>query len=227
MRLLYHFEHSPFSRRTRLALAHKRLDVELREGRERPEWREEAQRLVPLRTLPVLADGARALGDSNAIAHWLDAMYPHTPRLWPEGEDAYGALEVASLVDAALNTAVDVGTRYFALREDTAWHQVTGTMLARAQRAFDGLEERVSALGRPTIAASGWSAADMWLFTAVAWVEGLPGRVETSQNAAQIVTLGLKMPRALSKWADAHRDRADVRALGYPASLPSSVRSQG
>jgi glutathione S-transferase len=214
VRILYHFHHSPFGRRVRLALAHKRLDVELREARENPAWLEEARRLVPQRTVPVLVDGSRALADSTAITRWLDSAYPHAPRIWPDGEDAYDSLEVATLVDEALDTIVDAGTRYFALRDHPAWAQVTGEMLGRAQKALDALAARVSSRRHPTIAESGWSAADMWLFTAVAWIEGLPARVTTSPNAAQIVTLGMRIPSALSTWAEAHRDRQDVRALG-------------
>jgi glutathione S-transferase len=58
-RVLYQFPLSPFSRRTRLALAHKSLSVELRDGRTSPELVDEARALVPLRTFPVLveADG--------------------------------------------------------------------------------------------------------------------------------------------------------------------------
>jgi glutathione S-transferase len=214
MRILYHFHHSPFSRRTRLALAHKGLDVELRDGRERPAWREEAHRLVPLRTLPVLVDGARALGDSNAIVRWLDSAYPRAPRIWPDGEAASDVLEVATLVDLVLGITVDAGTRYFALRQDPAWGSVKGEMVGRAQRAFDALAAHASSLSRPTIAESGWSAGDMWLFTAVAWFEGMPARAASAPNIAQILTLGLTLPAALSTWADAHRERADVRGLG-------------
>ncbi|HEV3191381.1 MAG TPA: glutathione S-transferase N-terminal domain-containing protein, partial [Polyangiaceae bacterium] len=71
MRILYHFTHSPFARRVRLALAHKGLDVELREGRDNPASMAEARRLVPLKTLPVLVDGDQVLGDSTAITRWL------------------------------------------------------------------------------------------------------------------------------------------------------------
>lgn len=213
MRTLYHFPHAPFSRRTRLALAHKGLPVELRDALQNPAWREEARRLVAVRTIPVIVDGQRALGDSGAIVHWLDRAYCEAPRLWPEGGDAFPALEVAALVDVALNTTVDLGTRYFALRQDPAWGQVKGEMLGRVTHAFDALAARASSLGRPTIAASGWSAADMWLLTAVLWFEGMPARAAVSPNIAQILTLGLTLPGALSKWADAHRDRADVKTL--------------
>jgi glutathione S-transferase len=213
MRILYHFRFSPFSRRVRLALAHKRLDFELRDARENPAWLEEARRLVPQRTAPVLVDDSHALGDSNAIAHWLDRAYPEAPVLWPGGEDGYRALEIAALVDVALNTTVDTGTRYFPLHRDPAWGEVKSEMLLRVQRALDALGERASSLRRPTIAASGWSAADMWLFTLVDWFEGMPARAAGNQNVTQILSLGLRLPGALSKWAGAHRERPDVRAL--------------
>jgi glutathione S-transferase len=215
MRTLYHFQYSPFSRRVRLALAHKGLDCELRDGREKPELLEEARRLVPIKTLPILVEDGRALADSTAITRWLDAEYPSAPRLWPGGEDALAALEVTTLVDVALNAIVDVGTRYFSLRESPAWKSVTGEMLGRVQRALDGLAERIGALERPTVARSGWSVADMWLFTAVAWCAGMPERANQSPNIAQILAVGgWTLPGALSKWADAQRGRADVRAMG-------------
>jgi glutathione S-transferase len=214
MRTLYHFHHSPFSRRTRLALAHKGLDCELREGRETPAFLEEARRLVPFRTLPVLVDGQRALGDSRAIAHWLDRAYPQAPRLWPGGEDAADALQVATLVDVVLDGVIDVGTRYYALRNDPAWPGVKTEMIGRAQAAATALAERVSAMGRPTVARDGWSAADMWLLTLVTWFESMPGRVASSQNIRQITELGFELPRALRTWADPHRERGDVKALG-------------
>ncbi len=215
MPTLYYFQHSPFSRRTRLALLHKGVDVELKEAGQRRDWLTEARSLVPTRTLPIFVDGARTLGDSNAIARWLDVAYPHSPRLWPsDADDALLALDVAALTDVVLNVAADLGTRYFALRGDAAWDGVKGEMLGRAQSALAALAARVPHPARHTVAATGWSAADMWLFTAVAWLEGLPARVTTSPNAAQIVTLGLQVPDALSRWADAHRDRSDVRSLG-------------
>lgn len=215
MRTLYHFRQSPFSRRTRLALAHKGLDVALRDARETPEWLDEARRLVPLKTVPVLVDGEHALGDSNAIAHWLEHAYPDAPRLWPDDPDGvFAAYETTTLVDLALTAATDLGTRYFPFRDHPAWAQVTAEPLARARLALDALAARTSSLGRSTIVRSGWSAADMWLFTAVTWFEGLPARAETSANIVQVLTLGLTLPRALSGWADAHRNRADVVALG-------------
>ncbi len=230
MRVLYHFRYSPFSRRVRLALANKRLDVELREARDNPDWRAEAARMVPLRTIPVLVDGGHALGDSTAITRWLDVAYPSAPRLWandggsaasPEAgrgsdEDALHALEVATLVDVVLCNVVDLGTRYFALSDHASWPSVKDEMLGRARLAADGLAARVtraSSLGRTTISRSGWSAPDMWLYTMVAWFEGLPGRAASGGTPAQVMSLGFSVPGVLTAWADAHRGRDDVAAL--------------
>jgi glutathione S-transferase len=214
VRTLYHFTHSPFARRVRLALAHKGLDVELREGRDNPAWMAEARRLVPLKTLPVLVDGAQVLGDSTAITRWLDLAYPQLPRIWLEGSDALLTLEITTLVDVALTHITDVGTRYYPLRTSPAWEGVKSEMLGRAQRALDALSGRVQALNRPTIASLGWSAADMWLYTACAWIEGMPARVSTSQNIAQIVEVGgWQLPDAVRNWAQMHRNRTDVLAL--------------
>jgi len=214
MRILYHYPHSPFSRRTRLALAHKGLDCELRDPRETPAIVGEPRKLVPFRTIPVLVDGDRAMGDSTAIAHWLDAAYPSAPRLWPTGEDSADAFQIAALVDVVLDGVIDPGTRYYALRNDPAWPAVKTEIVGRAQAAADALAARVSSLGRTTVAKDGWSAADMWLLTLTMWFEGMPARVATAPNIRQVTEMGLELPRALSTWADAHRGRADVKALG-------------
>lgn len=214
MRVLYHYTSSPFSRRTRLALAHKGLECELREARENPAWLEQARRLVAVKTIPVLVDGDRALADSQAITRWLDAGYPHSARIWPGGDEAVDALEITTLVDVALTNAIDLGTRYYALHEHPSWGMVKDEMLGRSVRALDALAARAQALGQPTFLASGWCAADIWLYTAVAWAEGLPARAAKNQNIAQVLSLGWSLPAALSRWADPHRARADVTALG-------------
>jgi len=212
-RTLYHFKHSPFSRRTRLAIAHKRLDVELREARENPAFLEEALRLVPFRTLPVLVDEGRAMGDSLAIAHWLDHVYPDAPRLFPDGEGALDALQTVALVDVALDNIVNLGTRYYPLNDSPAWDGIKSELLGRAGRALEALAARVASLPRPTLYESGWSVADMWIWSAVSWLEGMPPRAQGNKNVTQILTLGVAVPAALSKWAAQHNGRADVRAL--------------
>jgi glutathione S-transferase len=213
MRTLYHFPPSPFSRRTRLALAHKGLSCELRDARGTPALLEEARAQVPFRTVPVLVDEGRALGDSTAIVHWLDLAYPQAPRLWPAGPSAAEALQIAALVDVVLNGVIDLGTRYHALRNDAAWEGVKKEVLGRAERAMKALGDRASALGRTTIAEDGWSAADMWQLTLVLWFEGMPERAASNANIRQVMDLGLALPRSLGAWADAHRDREDVKAL--------------
>ncbi len=216
-RLLYHFPNSPFSRRVRLALAHKRLVYELRDGRANAAFLAQAREQSPIETVPIMVEpDGRVLGDSGAIVHYLDAAYTEGPPLWPRADavGAHAALEVAALVDVALVTIVDLGSRYYDLHGDAAWPSVRGELVRRAQRALDGLAERAATWSGTSVGASGWGAADMWLYTCVAWLEALPERAGTHKNIDQILTLGWRLPEALSRWADAHRERADVRALG-------------
>lgn len=209
MRTLYHFRFSPFSRRVRLALAHKGLDVELREGRDVPSNLEEARKLSPLRTLPVYVDEGCVLSDSTAITHWLDSAYPKAPRLWPDGEHAAKALQTAALADAVLDNVINLGTRYWPLRDHPAWASVRDEMLGRAREAADAL---VRAATTETIAGA-WSAADIYLLSLTLWFESMPERRSSSANIAQILTLGFSLPPALSRWANAHRKRPDVLSL--------------
>ena len=211
MRVLYHFRASPYSRRARLAIAAKKLDVELRDARENPELLEESRRRSPLKTVPVLIEDDRVIGDSTAITHYLDRVHTEAPLLWPAGaEDAAVVFETAALVDVGLSSLIELGNRYYPLRDSPAWPAIRDEMMSRAQRALDGLGDLAASLGRTTIARSGWSAADIWLFTATAWLEALPERAKTAPIPAQLVSLGYRIPPALSRWADAHRDRADV-----------------
>lgn len=209
MRTLYHFRFSPYSRRVRLALAHKGLDVELREGREVPANIEEARKLAPVRTLPVYVDDGTVLSDSSAIVHWLDRSYPRAPRLWPDGEHAARALQTAALADVVLENVINPGTRYWPLRDHPAWGAVREEMLARARSAADAL----AGLATTETLAGTWSAADIYLLTLTLWFESMPERRTSSANIAQILTLGFSLPPALSRWADAHRNRPDVLSL--------------
>jgi glutathione S-transferase len=214
MRTLYHYRYSPFSRRVRLALAHKGLDATLYDGREDPARVDEARRLVPLRTLPVYVDGGRAMGDSNAITRWLDLAYPQAPPIWPDGSDAVDVLHAAVLVDAVLNHVIDLATRYYVLGEHPAWNEVKREMLGRAEVAANGLRDLVQSRTRKPLSSTGWSAGDIWLLTMVLWFEGLPARAAGNANVTRLVALGFTLPPSLTRWADAHRERPDVRALG-------------
>lgn len=214
MRTLYHYPTSPFSRRTRLALAHKGLPVALKDARASASFLEEARALTALRTIPVFVEeDGRAVGDSTAISFYLDRAYPSTRPLWPFEADAHAAFTISAYVDCALNTLVDVGTRYFDLRDSPAWGAVSLEMVGRAQHALDALGDVAEELGTSTVTSLGWSAPDMWLFTAVEWLEGLPARRASNQKVAQVCSLGWTLPASMSRWAEAFRKREDVMAL--------------
>ncbi len=211
MRVLYEFPTSVFSRRTRLALAHKGLEVERRDARADEKILAEARKLSPLATFPVLDDQRRVVGDSTAIAIYLDLAYPDLPLLWPRGKDAaHVAVSITSQVDVAMNTLADVGTRYWPLRNDPAWDGVVREKMARAQAAIDCVAAEAT---RPILAGDTWSVADIWALSATLWIQGMPPRASTSPLVAQILTLGFKLPEALVRWAKQHEDRADVRAI--------------
>jgi glutathione S-transferase len=216
MRTLYHFTLSPFSRRVRLALALKGLEVELKDGRADPAYFEEAKRHWPLRSVPVLVESdGQALGDSTAIVHYLDGAYPEGPRLWPTSrEERRHALWTAQLVDGALNTLIDMATRYGACRDHAAWGEISAMMLGKTQGALTALGEDAQARGPRPVTSMGWCAADIFLFTMVVWLESVPERVKSSENIAKIASYPWSLPASLSRWADAFRERPDVLALG-------------
>ncbi len=214
MRTLYHFPTSPFSRRTRLALAHKGIGVTLKDARANAAYLEEARAITALRTVPVLVEeDGRAVGDSAAISFYLDRAYPATRPLWPSEGDAHAAFTVSTYVDCALNTLVDVGTRYFDLRDSPGWGKVSLEMVGRAQHALDALGDIAEELGTSTVTGLGWCAPDIWLFTATEWLEGLPARRASNPNVAKICSLGWTLPASMSRWADTCRRREDVKAL--------------
>ncbi len=215
-RTLYHFPLSTFSRRARLALAHKGLSADLVDGRAEPERLAEARRICPLRTMPVLVEeDGRAIGDSTAIAHYLDAAYPDAPRLWPaEKNAARETLEATTLVDLAMSTIVDLGTRYYALHDAPAWGAVKAEMIGRAQAALDALATRAAARAGTTWTDAGWCVADAWILTATLWVEGWAARAPTNPMIGQLTGLGVRLPAEMARWSDTHRARADVVALG-------------
>ncbi|MDF2694251.1 MAG: hypothetical protein K0S65_2634 [Labilithrix sp.] len=211
MRVLYHFEMSVFSRRTRLALAHKGLDIELRDGRVDPANLAAAREICPLRTFPVLVDEGRVLGDSSTIAHYLDLAYPDRPSLWPRSIDAaHEALTITTAIDVAMNAIVDMGTRYWDLRGDPAWAGVLDERMSRARLAIESVAAKAKG---PILAGDSWGAAEIWTFAAVHWVTSLPGRVKTAPHVAPLLALGFEMPEALIGWAAQHADRPDVRAI--------------
>lgn len=211
--LLYHFSTSPFARRVRLALAYKNLSAELRDAREDPAAMQEVQRLNPMHTVPVLVDGERVVVDSHAIAQYLDRKQPDPP-LWPQGLAGAEAFDYSVLCDAAVTTLSDVGMRYYALHTHADFPAVRDRLIARAQRALNALAQRVEArgLGVP-LCGDHWSYADIAVYSTTSWLERLPARAQTQAPIRQVVGLGWSLPEALTRWADQHRERADVLAL--------------
>lgn len=216
MRALYHYPTSTFSRRARMCLAHKGLEHELRDARAVPEHQAEARRLSPVGTMPVLVDDGRVVGDSTAIAWYLDLAYPDAPRLFPsEPAAARDALHAISLVDAAMNILVDVGTRYHALRDSAKWEEVRAERAARGQRALEALAEMATAGGglRRHLAGDAWSAGDVFVYAGVRWLAGIPARVATNPLLPQILSVGVTLPPRLVEWAGQHTSRPELAAI--------------
>ena len=94
MNRLYHYPLSPFSRKVRLSLAEKRIEVELIEERY---WEQDADflRRNPAGKVPVLKMDNRVMADSTAICEYLEEKHP-TPALLPSS--AEGRYEVRRLV---------------------------------------------------------------------------------------------------------------------------------
>ena len=212
--ILYHFSTSPFARRVRLALAHKGLTAELRDPRTQPEHLPELLALSPMHTVPVLVDAERTIVDSTAIAHYLDRKQPE-PRLFPAGRGGALAFELAALADSSIGVLTDVGARYYALHEHESFEKVRALMIGRAQRALQRMASMVLARGNGVpLCGEHWGWADIVAFTTVVWLEQLPVRAATQAVPRQIMSTGWSLPAELSEWADQHRTRADVVALG-------------
>ncbi len=81
MRLLYHLWLSPFSRKVRLVLGEKKLDVTLKVEKVW-ERREDFLALNPAGAVPVLVeDDGAILAESMAISEYLDETHPEPPLL--------------------------------------------------------------------------------------------------------------------------------------------------
>ena len=82
---LYHFALSPFSRKVRLCLAEKKIEVELVEEKY---WEQSAEflRRSPAGRVPILRVDGRNLTESQPICEYLEEIYPD-PMLIPTGTD--------------------------------------------------------------------------------------------------------------------------------------------
>ena len=86
MNTLYHYPLSPFSRKVRLCLGEKKIEVALVEERY---WENDPDflRRNPAGKVPVLKMEGRTMADSVAICEYLEETNP-TPALFPKGADA-------------------------------------------------------------------------------------------------------------------------------------------
>ncbi len=86
MNTLYHYPLSPFSRKVRLSLGEKKIEVALVEERY---WEKDPEfmRRNPAGKVPVLKMAGRTMTDSTAICEYLEEVHP-TPALLPQGAEA-------------------------------------------------------------------------------------------------------------------------------------------
>ncbi len=86
MNTLYHYPLSPFSRKVRLCLGEKKIEVGLVEEKY---WEQDPDflRRNPAGKVPVLKMDGRTMSDSVAICEYLDETHP-TPALFPKTADA-------------------------------------------------------------------------------------------------------------------------------------------
>lgn len=85
MNVLYHYPLSPFSRKVRLCLGEKRIEVKLVEERY---WEKDAElmRRNPAGKVPILKLESKVLTESTAICEYLEDAYPN-PALMPRSAD--------------------------------------------------------------------------------------------------------------------------------------------
>lgn len=121
---LYHFSLSPFSRKVRLCLAEKKIEVELVEEKY---WEQSAEflRRSPAGRVPILRVEGRNLSESLPICEYLEEIYPDPILIPRTAEERY---EVRRL------------TNWF---DDQFYHQVTQKLLR------ERLIKKISGAGFP------------------------------------------------------------------------------
>lgn len=140
---------SPFCWRIKFALAHKGLPFEAR-----PVGFTAIGRLCGggHKTVPVLEDGERVIGDSWAIADYLDAAYPEQPRLFASpaerGLCRFTEAWLFSAVTPVLFPMLVLDIHDHGLPEDRAYFRASREQrLGRAlEEVAAGREEKVAAL---------------------------------------------------------------------------------
>lgn len=172
MHRLYHFPLSPFSRKVRLVLAEKKIDVELVEERywdQRPEF----IRMTPAGKVPLLKVDDFVLSESNAICEYLEEKYPNPPLMPRNVEDR---AEVRRLVN------------YF---DDTFYREVTVNLLG------ERMMKKITGVGYPDSANVKEGSRSIkrhldymsWLLDRRRWIGGASMSLADFSAAAQISCL--------------------------------------
>ncbi len=102
---LYHFALSPFSRKVRLCLAEKKIEVELVEEKY---WERSVEFINrnPAGTIPILRLEGRYLSESLPICEYLEDIFPE-PILMPKGpDDRYEVRRLINWFDDKFNREV-------------------------------------------------------------------------------------------------------------------------
>jgi glutathione S-transferase len=115
MNRLYHYPLSPFSRKVRLCLAEKKIEVELVEERY---WEQSPEflRRNPAGMIPVLKHGNLMMSESQAICEYLEETNPTPPLLPRDPEGRYEVRRLVSWFDGKFNEEVTtklLGERVF------------------------------------------------------------------------------------------------------------------
>jgi glutathione S-transferase len=131
MRILYHHWLSAYSRKVRLVLHEKRLDVEERfvnDGERDPDF----LALNPAGEVPVLIEpDGTVLADSVAIVEYLDEVYPDLPLIGKKAVERAEARRLAQWFDIKFDREVT----YFLVGEKLMKRMTGGAPDSRAVRA--------------------------------------------------------------------------------------------
>lgn len=115
MNRLYHYPLSPFSRKVRLCLAEKKIEVELVEERY---WEQSPEflRRNPAGMIPVLKHGNLMMSESQAICEYLEETNPNPPLMPRDPEGRYEVRRLVAWFDGKFNEEVTdklLGERVF------------------------------------------------------------------------------------------------------------------
>jgi glutathione S-transferase len=185
---------SPFSWRTRYALAHKGLEPEVRPTRFADV--ESIRRLSGQHMVPVLVDGERVVHDSWAIATYLEERFPDRPSLFGNAAGRGMARFINLWSDSVLNPALrpliyadfiwclDAGDRaYFRQSREAMLGTSLEALCADRRAALAALHQALAPLDQTLgeeafVGGARPTYADYVVFSVLQWARlGSPGEV--------------------------------------------------